>query len=215
MSAPLLELVLALRAFAVVRTETARQAAAAAQACLDGGLRLVEITLTIPDALGVVAQLGRQPSALVGVGSVTDPSQLRAAAAAGARFCVSPHFDPDILAAAKAHGLLCAMGGVTASEAMSGHRAGVDIIKLFPASGFGPAYLKALREPLPFLRLMPTGGVDESNLEAWLDAGACAVGLGGSLIDRGSVAAGDWKAIEGRAKRVAAKVEEWRRARGR
>jgi 2-dehydro-3-deoxyphosphogluconate aldolase/(4S)-4-hydroxy-2-oxoglutarate aldolase len=147
----------------------------------------------------------------VGVGSVTEPAQVRAAAAAGARFAVSPHFDADVLAETKSRGLLSSMGGVTPTEAMTCHRAGVDVIKIFPASSFGgPAYLKALREPLPFLRLMPTGGVDESNLRAYLDAGAAGFGLGGSLVDRKTAAAGDWAVVVERARRVMAAVSAWR-----
>jgi 2-dehydro-3-deoxyphosphogluconate aldolase/(4S)-4-hydroxy-2-oxoglutarate aldolase len=214
-SSPLLASVLERRVFAVVRTETAEQAVAASLACLRGGVGLLEVTLTVPGALDVVARLAREPDALVGVGSVTEPEQVRAAAAAGARFSVSPHFDPDVLAEAKARGLLCAMGGVTATEAMTCHRAGVDVTKIFPAGAFGPGYLKALREPLPFLRLMPTGSVDESNIKAWLDAGACAVGLGSSLIDRRSLAAGDWAAVEQRASRLARAAAEWAAARPR
>jgi 2-dehydro-3-deoxyphosphogluconate aldolase/(4S)-4-hydroxy-2-oxoglutarate aldolase len=212
---PLLPAIEELRAFAVVRTATAEQALLGARACLRGGLRLLEVTLTVPGALDVVRALAEEEGAIVGVGSVTDPAQVRAAAEAGARFAVSPHFDADILAEAKAGGLLSSMGGVTPTEAMTCHRAGVDVTKIFPATSYGPAYLKALREPLPFLRLMPTGGVDESNLPAWLDAGACAVGLGGSLFDKKSVAAGDWAAIEERARRIAASVREWRASRGR
>lgn len=211
---PLLATIEELRAFAVVRTETAEQAVAAAQGCLRGGIRLLEITLTVPGALDVVSRLGKEPDAVVGVGSVVEPAQVRAASEAGARFVVSPHFDPDVLAEAKSRGLLCSMGGVTATEAMTCHLAGVDVTKIFPATAFGPAYLKALREPLPFLRLMPTGGVDESNLRAWLDAGACAVGLGGSLIEKKSVAAGDWKAVEEKARRIAAAVADWRTQKG-
>lgn len=209
----LLDVVEDQRAFAVVRTPSAAGALAAARACLRGGIRLLEITLTVPGALEVVAELAREAEAVVGVGSVTEPDQVRAGARAGGRFAVAPHFDTDLLAAAKAEGLLCAMGGVTPTEAMACHRAGVDIVKLFPAATFGPAYLKALREPLPFLRLMPTGGVDESNLAAWLEAGACALGLGGSLIESKSVAAEDWPAIEQRARRVVAAVAGWRTGR--
>ena len=105
------------------------------------------------------------------------------------------------------------MGGVTATEAMTCHRAGVDVTKIFPATAFGPTYLKALREPLPFLRLMPTGGVDESNLTAWLDAGACAVGMGGSLVDRRLVKVSDYGAITERARRLNAAVQAWRAGR--
>jgi 2-dehydro-3-deoxyphosphogluconate aldolase/(4S)-4-hydroxy-2-oxoglutarate aldolase len=120
-----------------------------------------------------------------------------------------------VLAAAKAEGLMASMGGVTATEAVNCHRAGVDVTKIFPATAFGPSYLKALREPLPFLRLMPTGGVDEKNLADWLDAGAVAVGLGGSLVDRKAAAAGEWGTIEERARRIVARVEEWRARQGR
>ncbi len=210
---PLLADVLRCRAFAVLRTETPEQAVEAGRACLHGGIRLLEVTLTVPDALGVVRALNREPGALVGVGSVVQPVQVRDAAGAGARFSVSPHFDADILAEAKSSHLLASMGGVTATEAMACHHAGVDITKIFPASAFGPSYLKALREPLPFLRLMPTGGVDEGNLRTWLDAGAIAVGLGGSLVDRKAVAAKDWETIEARARRIVEAVSAWTSAR--
>ena len=210
---PLLGTIEELRAFAVIRTETAGQALAAGEACLRGGIRLLEITLTVPGALDLIGRLAREDGTIVGAGSVVEPAQARAAAEAGARFIVSPHFDPDVLAETKARGLLSSMGGVTATEAMTCHRAGVDVTKIFPASAFGPGYLKALREPLPFLRLMPTGGVDESNLKAWLDAGAFAVGLGGSLVDRKGAAAGDWRTVEERARRIVAGVAEWRAGR--
>lgn len=203
------------RSFVVLRTDTAEQAIQAGRACIRGGLRLLEVTLTVPGALEAVRALRDEAGVVVGVGSVTEPEQIRAAARVGARFSVSPHFDAELLAEARAHGLMVSMGGVTASEAMNCHKAGVDVTKIFPAASFGPAYLKALREPLPFLRLMPTGGVDEQNLVAWLDAGAAAVGMGGSLVDRKSVAARDWDAIEERARRIAGLVGEWRARRER
>jgi 2-dehydro-3-deoxyphosphogluconate aldolase/(4S)-4-hydroxy-2-oxoglutarate aldolase len=213
-SHPLLSLVSELRAFAVIRTETADQAAAAGAACLRGGIRLLEVTLTVPGALSAVERLAGEEGAVVGVGSIVSPDQVRRAAGAGARFAVSPHFDPDVLAESKSRGMLSSMGGVTPTEAMICHRAGVDVIKIFPASSFGgPAYLKALLEPLPFLRLMPTGGVDLSNIGAYLDAGAAGFGLGGSLVDRKAAAAGDWGRIEAAARSVVERVDAWRKAR--
>jgi len=203
------------KAFAVIRTDTAEQAIEAGRACVRGGLRLLEITLTVKNALDAVQALSTEPTAIVGVGSVTEREQVQAAARAGARFAVSPHFDADLLAEARANGLMVSMGGVTATEAMACHKAGVDVTKIFPATVFGPGYLKALREPLPFLRLMPTGGVDEQNLTAWLDAGAMAVGLGGSLVDRKGAAAGDFQAIEERSRRIAKAIGEWRSRQGR
>lgn len=210
-SHPLLSLVSDLRAFAVIRTETADQAAAAGAACLRGGIRLLEITLTVPGALSAVERLAREEGAVVGVGSIIRPDQARSAASAGARFAVSPHFDPDVLAEAKAHGMMCSMGGVTPTEAMTCHRAGVDVVKIFPASSFGgPPHLKSILEPLPFLKLMPTGGVDLGNIRAYLDAGAAGFGLGGSLVDRKSAAAGDWGRIEATARKVVEIVGAWR-----
>jgi 2-dehydro-3-deoxyphosphogluconate aldolase/(4S)-4-hydroxy-2-oxoglutarate aldolase len=211
---PLLSVISALRAFAVIRTETADQAIAAGAACLRGGIRLLEITLTVPQALTAVEELTGKDGAVVGVGSITSPAQVRSAAAAGAAFAVSPHFDPDILAEAQSRGLLSSMGGVTPTEAMTCHRAGVDVIKIFPASSFGgPAHLKALLEPLPFLRLMPTGGVDLGNIRTYLDAGAAGFGLGGSLVDRKAVAAGDWDRIEATARKVVDIVNAWQEGR--
>ena len=209
-SHPLLSAIRELRAVAVIRAASADQAVAAGAACLRGGIRLLEITLTVDGALDAVRRLSGERGALVGVGSVTTPAQVRAAAGAGAAFAVSPHFDPDVLAEAKALGLLSSMGGVTPTEVMACHRAGVDVTKIFPASSFGgPAHVKALLEPLPFLRLMPTGGVDLENIRAYLDAGAAGFGLGGSVVDRKAVAAGEWDRIETAARKVAGIVGAW------
>lgn len=213
-SHPLLSEIRDLRAVAVIRTETADQAVAAGAACVRGGVRLLEITLTVAGALDAVKRLAGEHGALVGVGSVTGSAQVKAAAAAGATFAVSPHFDPDILAETRSRGLLSSMGGVTPTEAMACHRAGVDVVKIFPASSFGgPAHVKALLEPLPFLRLMPTGGVDLGNIRAYLDAGAIGFGLGGSLVDRKAVAAGDWDRVEATARKVVDLVAAWRAGR--
>jgi 2-dehydro-3-deoxyphosphogluconate aldolase/(4S)-4-hydroxy-2-oxoglutarate aldolase len=203
----LLELIARHRAFAVLRTDTGEQAGKAGEACLRGGVRLLEVTLTVPGALEAVRALAGRADAAVGVGSVTTGAQVEEAAAAGAAFTVSPHFDPEVLAAADRQGLFCSMAGLTPTEILRCHHAGVLVVKVFPAGAVGgPSFIKAVREPLPFLRLMPTGGVDESNLPAYLQAGAFALGLGGSLVDRASAAAGRWDLIEERARRVAAAV---------
>jgi 2-dehydro-3-deoxyphosphogluconate aldolase/(4S)-4-hydroxy-2-oxoglutarate aldolase len=209
----LLEQARASRVFAVIRTDTAAQAVEAGRACLRGGIRLLEVTFTVPDAAEVIRRLAGEEGAILGAGSIVAPDQTRAAADAGAVFTVSPHCDPDLAAVAKARGLAVALGGVTPTELLACHRAGADIVKIFPASSFGPAYLKAVREPLPFLRLMPTGGVDADNMRAWLDAGAVAVGMAGSLLPRADVAAGRWDAISARAAQVAAAVQDWSRSR--
>jgi 2-dehydro-3-deoxyphosphogluconate aldolase/(4S)-4-hydroxy-2-oxoglutarate aldolase len=212
--ATLLDRIARLRALAVVRADTAEQALAAAEACARGGVRLLEITLTVPGALDVVRALAGRADVAVGVGSVTTADQVRDAARAGAQFSVSPHFDPEVLAVARAEGLLCSMAGLTPTELLRCHQEGVELVKVFPAGAVGgPSFVKAVREPLPFLKLMPTGGVDASNLEAYLAAGAFALGLGGSLIDRDAVRGGHFAAIEARAARVAAAVARFEDAR--
>jgi len=211
---PMLETVLEQRVFAVIRTDAAAAALQAARACRAGGLTLIEITLTVPDAVGVIAEVSRDPGAIVGAGTMLEREDVRRAHAAGARFVVSPHFDPDIVAEAHARGLLCVHGGVTPSEVIACHRAGVDITKVFPAPSFGGAgHLRALRNPMPFLRLVPSGGVRLDDMLDYLDAGALAVGLTDALADRVAAARGEWKIVEDRARDAVARVAGWRAAR--
>jgi 2-dehydro-3-deoxyphosphogluconate aldolase / (4S)-4-hydroxy-2-oxoglutarate aldolase len=200
-----------LRIFAVIRTETADQAVEAGRACLRGGIRLLEVTFTVPGAPDAIRRLAREEGALLGAGSIVARDQVRAARDAGAVFTVSPHCDPDLAAEAKGQGLSVALGGVTPTELLACQRAGADIVKIFPASALGPAYLKAVREPLPFLRLMPTGGVDADNMRAYLDAGAVAVGMAGSLLPKADVAGGRWDAITARARDLVSAVDAWRK----
>lgn len=210
---PLLERLLQQRAVAVLRTSTAERATKAAEACIAAGFRWIEITLTVPGALEVVRGLSSVPDVVVGIGTLLKPEELQPAAQAGARFAVSPHFDPELVARTKALGLLAAPGVGTATEALEAHRAGADVIKLFPAGALGPSFLKALREPLPFLRLMPSGGVSEGTAAAWLDAGACALGFGGSLVDAETAAAGNWTLVTERARRALLAVAGWKPSR--
>jgi 2-dehydro-3-deoxyphosphogluconate aldolase / (4S)-4-hydroxy-2-oxoglutarate aldolase len=211
---PLLSVVEQQRAFAVIRTVSAAGALAASRACLAGGLGLIEVTLTVPDAFSVISELAQDPRAVVGAGSVFSRDDVRRAHAAGARFAVSPHFDADLVAEAGAAGLLCSQGGATPTELMACHRAGVDITKVFPAPSFGgPAHLRALRNPMPFLRLMPSGGVQLDDMLDYLDAGALAVGLTDALTDHATVSAGDWATIEQRARYAAARLAGWRASR--
>jgi 2-dehydro-3-deoxyphosphogluconate aldolase/(4S)-4-hydroxy-2-oxoglutarate aldolase len=199
---PLVEEVRRLRLFAVIRTDSSESAEQAALACSRGGIRFIEVTLTTPNALEVVLRLARDPHLIVGLGSVMTHEDIEAGVAVGARFSVSPHFDEALVASAKSAGMMVAAGGFTATEAMTAHRAGADIIKIFPGSAVGPSYIKGLREPMPFLRLMPTGGVDEANLGDWLRAGAIGAGLGGSLLPKDALKNRDWGAIEKKARAV-------------
>lgn len=187
------------RLFGVIRASDPEEAVWAALAASRGGLELVEVTLTTPGACEAVAELARQ-NVLIGVGTVLDVADAERAIAAGARFIVSPHADARIVAACREAGVWVSQGGATPSELLAIHRMGVDCVKVFPAEALGgPRFLKLVRDPMPFLRLMPTGGVDASNLAAYLQAGAMAVGVATCLFDKQAIARRDLEAIAAKA----------------
>jgi 2-dehydro-3-deoxyphosphogluconate aldolase/(4S)-4-hydroxy-2-oxoglutarate aldolase len=200
--------VLACGAVAVVRLPDARHTLQAVDAIVAGGITAVELTLTTPGALDVVAALARrhQGALLVGAGSVLDADAARRAIDAGAAFVVSPVFRAAVVAEAQRHGVPAMPGAFTPTEILDAHEAGADVVKLFPADTLGPAFIKGVLGPMPFLRLMPTGGVTPENVGAWLRAGAAAVGLGSALVDPRLAAAGDFAALRERARVTVAGV---------
>lgn len=176
-----------LRVFAIVRASSAAAALEIAHALTRGGLRAIEITFTTPGAAEVLARLREElPTTLLGAGTVLDVAALDAARKAGADFAVSPHLDPALVAAARERHLPYLPGVFTPTEALTAWRSGATALKLFPAAQLGPGHLAALRGPFPELPFVPTGGIDASNLAAWLGAGALAVGIGGSLVRGGA-----------------------------
>ena len=188
--------------FGVVRTETAEQAIRCGEAAIQGGLRLIEITLTTPGWQQVLAGLRGHPEVVLGAGTVMHPEQAEAALAAGASFIVSPDAEPAVVTFCKHRKVFVSVGGLTPTEVVRAWRMGVNVVKVFPASSVGgPAHLKALKEPFPHIKLMPTGGVNADNLVAYFKAGATAVGVAGSLFDPDAVARGDYATITRNAKR--------------
>lgn len=170
------------KVIAIIRTGDPETALAQAVAVLDAGLLSVEVTFTTPDAMAVVRQLVRDyPTATVGAGTVLDVGQARAAIDGGARFLVSPHVADDVVAVGVEAGIACFPGAATATEILRAHRAGAAAVKLFPASAFGPSYLREIHAPLPQVPLIPTGGITVAAVPDWLAAGALAVGLGSGL----------------------------------
>jgi 2-dehydro-3-deoxyphosphogluconate aldolase/(4S)-4-hydroxy-2-oxoglutarate aldolase len=180
---------------AVVRAPSVAAAVAAGEALEAGGVTAIEVTFTLDGADDAIRRLALRDGLLVGAGSVVDAAQVRSAAAAGARYVVSPHLAPAVVDEAEALGLLAVPGAFTPTEVVTA-AARCPLVKLFPASVGGPGMLRALREPLPALSLVPTGGVTPENLGEWVAAGAVAVGAGGSLCPPAALAAGDWGAIE-------------------
>jgi 2-dehydro-3-deoxyphosphogluconate aldolase/(4S)-4-hydroxy-2-oxoglutarate aldolase len=187
-----------------VRLHSTESAIRVADALHAGGVTALEITVTVPDAFAVIAAIAKRfgDEVCVGVGTVLDVETVRGAVAAGAKYVVSPVFRPLVIAEAHRLGVPAMPGAITPTEILTAHDAGADVVKIFPADSFGPGYLKSVLAPMPFLRLMPTGGVTPDNVGDWIAAGAVAVGLGGALVDAKLVAAGDWDGITARARKV-------------
>jgi len=194
------------RASAILRCPTRQAAASAMEAAVRGGFRIVEFTLTIPGALDLVEEFSRRQDLIVGAGTVLTSEEARAAVTRGARFLVSPVIDREVIAAGLSLGVAVVPGCHTPTEMLAAHRAGAPLQKLFPAPGIGPAYVRACLGPLPFLRIVPTHGVDAANARAWLDAGAHAVGFTQSLFDAADIQAGRFDRIEERARALLAAV---------
>jgi len=182
---------------AVVRAKRADQVVPLAEALIAGGIIAVEITMTTPNAIGAIreasAKLGNR--AFIGVGTVLDEATCRAAIEAGAQFVVSPICRRELVTIAHVAGKPIMLGSYTPTEAQLAHEAGADFIKIFPADGLGPNYIKALRAPLPHLQMVPTGGVDLKTIGEFFKAGCVAVGAGSSLISREMLDTDDWAAL--------------------
>ncbi len=176
---------------AVLRSPSADLAVRTVEALVEGGVFGIEITYSTPNAPEVVRILSRRfgDAILLGMGTLTEPAHAAEALDAGARFVVSPHTEPELARAMAATGLPMMMGGLTPSEVMQAWRLGSDVVKLFPGSLGGPAYLKALKAPFPQIPIMPTGGVSRTNAADWFRAGAVAVGAGSELCPKEMVLA--------------------------
>jgi 2-dehydro-3-deoxyphosphogluconate aldolase / (4S)-4-hydroxy-2-oxoglutarate aldolase len=182
----------ALGVIPVVRAPSSEAARGMVESLRDGGLPIAEITLTVPGAVQLIAQLARElgDGVLLGAGSVADAAGAHACIAAGARFVVSPCFDERVVAACQAAGIAVLPGALTPTEILRAARAGGDFVKVFPASAVGgPDYIRAIRGPLPQAELVPTGGVTLASVAAYFRAGAAAVGAGSELTGASDVAA--------------------------
>ncbi|HEY0930945.1 MAG TPA: bifunctional 4-hydroxy-2-oxoglutarate aldolase/2-dehydro-3-deoxy-phosphogluconate aldolase [Gemmatimonas sp.] len=199
--------VIATGAVAVVRLAQADRALHTVDALMAGGVIAIEVTLTTPGALELIEQLSQRGNgALIGAGSVLTADVARQAIDAGARYIVSPVFDADVMATAHTYDVPAMPGAYTPTEILTAYKAGADLVKVFPADTLGPSYIKGVMAPMPFLELMPTGGVTPANVGTWLQAGAVAVGLGGALVDPALVAARDWRGLTARAQQVQEQV---------
>lgn len=199
---------------AVIRGPSKELTLRMVDALVAGGVLGIEITYTTPQAAEVVAALNsRYGEAIVlGMGTLTEPAQAEEARQAGATFLVSPGCEPELGQAMSATGLPVMLGALTPTEVMQAVRLGSDVVKIFPGSLGGPAYMKALHGPLPDVLMMPTGGVSESNLKDWFAAGAFAVGAGSNLCPKALAVAGRFDEITEIARQFNAAVQAARAA---
>lgn len=196
---------------AIVRADTDAPLLEAARALLRGGIMAMEVTLTTPGALASIETLRRAlgETMHVGVGTVLSPEDAQKAVAVGAQFVVTPTLQLDTIAACRARAVPVFCGAYTPTECLAAHAAGADFVKLFPADGLGPAFVKALLAPLPFLKIVPTGGVSVETIGAFRKAGCVGAAVGSQLVSREILAAGNWEKLEAAA---AAFMRAWEEA---
>jgi 2-dehydro-3-deoxyphosphogluconate aldolase/(4S)-4-hydroxy-2-oxoglutarate aldolase len=199
-----IDAILETKIVAIVRLERYDRAIEIARALLEGGISAVEFTLTGAGAYDAIAatRAALGDAAQIGVGTVLNADAAEASISAGAQFVVTPTTSPAVIRACVARSTPILCGALTPTEALAAHEAGADMVKLFPARLGGPQYLRDILAPLPFLRVVPTGGIGAENARAYLDAGAVAVGIGGSLISAQAVAQADWGRISAGARAV-------------
>ncbi len=193
------------RIIAILRGEFLGRELQLAEALVDGGITAIEVSAVSPNFAGIIRKLQRalDQRAAIGVGTALKPAQLSAAADAGASFVVSPDINAGIVKETKRLGLASFPGAYTVTEILQAMDAGADAVKIFPAVSLGPAHIKAVRGPLPNARLVPTGGIDLTNLKAFLEAGSFAVGIGSELVGRDEIHAVDLSPLQTKARAFA------------
>lgn len=196
---------------AVVRADSADQAKRITDACIEGGVPAIELTFTVPYAHHVIEDLAKayKPEDIIlGAGTVMDSETARIAILSGANYIVSPYFNPDVVRTCNRYRVPCMPGAMTIKEVVEAMEAGADIIKIFPGEAFGPKIIKAVKGPIPYAKMMPTGGVDVNNVGEWIGAGAVAVGAGGALT--AGAKTGDYASITRLGREFVQKIKEAR-----
>jgi 2-dehydro-3-deoxyphosphogluconate aldolase/(4S)-4-hydroxy-2-oxoglutarate aldolase len=200
------------RIVAVMRTQQGHVLGDVAEALLAGGVEVMEVTFTVPKAHRILEQVADRigDKLLLGAGTVLDTETARVALLSGARFIVSPTLDVKVIELCQRYDALVMPGALTPTEVLTAWQAGADIVKIFPSELTGPRYLKALHGPLPQIRLMPTGGVNLLTAADFLRAGACALGISGSLVEAEAVSSGNMARIESLARQYVEIIRETR-----
>lgn len=199
---------------AVIRLTDASKLRSVIDALAAGGVRALEVTMTVPGAIRLIEQIAPTlpTEFILGAGTILDPETARQAILAGARFVVGPVYNEAVVRLCHRYDIAAMPGCFSPTEILTAWEAGADIIKVFPATALGPAYFKDVRGPLPQVKLMPTGGVSITNAGDWIKAGAVAIGVGTALVDGSAIAAGNYAAITDNAARFVAAVASARSA---
>jgi 2-dehydro-3-deoxyphosphogluconate aldolase/(4S)-4-hydroxy-2-oxoglutarate aldolase len=200
-----LEAILTTGVVAVIRMKDPERLASVVEAIRVGGVSCIEITMTVPGAVGIIGTMVKRvpDDVVIGAGTVTDAHTARQVIEAGARFVVGPVFRPEVVAVVRDAEVVAMPGCYTPTEILGAWEAGADIVKVFPATSLGPRYFKDLAGPFPHIRLMPTGGVTIDNVGEWVKAGAVAVGIGSDLLDKKAIEEGRFEVLTERARRMA------------
>ncbi len=203
-----LNALLDLKVVAVIRMTDASKLGRVIEAVEKGGVKAIEITMTVPGAVGLIrdAAANRNPGVLIGAGTVLNAESAAEVIEAGADFVVSPVTDIAMIHECRRRGVIAAPGAFTPTEILRAWNEGADIVKVFPATSLGPRFFKDVKGPLPDIRLMPTGGVSLENARDFLAAGACCVGIGTALVDPKIVSEGRWDDLTARAAALVASL---------
>ncbi len=193
---------------AVIRLRDGKRLRGVVDGLIEGGVRAMEVTMTVPGAVGLIEDLARDlpPGFILGAGTVLDAETARQVILAGAQFLVSPVLSLPTIELAHRYDVAIMPGCLTPTEILTGWQAGADAIKVFPATTFGPGYIKDVKAPLPQVKLLPTGGVSLTNAGEWIKAGACAVGVGSALLDARAIDEGRFDVIAANARTLVASV---------
>jgi 2-dehydro-3-deoxyphosphogluconate aldolase/(4S)-4-hydroxy-2-oxoglutarate aldolase len=198
--------------FAVIRLDDTNRLFKVVEAINNGGIKNIEITLTVPNAVESIKKLLEivDEEIIIGAGTVLSSEEAEKVISAGAKFVVSPVLDMEVIDICKNNKIPIAPGCYSPTEILKGWNAGASIIKIFPATSLGPRYFKDLHAPLPFVKMMPTGGVTTDNVGEWIAAGACAVAIGSDLLDKKVIAEEKYQVLTDRAKRLVSNFFEAR-----
>jgi 2-dehydro-3-deoxyphosphogluconate aldolase / (4S)-4-hydroxy-2-oxoglutarate aldolase len=199
---------------AIVRFDRSEELVQVARAVAQGGVRAIEFTMTTPDALGTIAQAAKQlgGEVLLGAGTVLDSETARAAILAGAQFIVAPTLDPQVIATCRRYSVVAIPGAFTPTEILTAWECGADLVKVFPAEFGGPEYFRAVRAPLPHVKLVPVGGVSLETTPEFIRAGAAAVAAGGNLVKKSAIASKNYDELTTTARQFVEAVAAARRA---